>query len=454
MSKFKSPARLLLASGAAFMLLAAGCTKPLPDQSDARLTVTATQPSGTYAPGDDVTFRVTVTNAGTRDVSLLSISSKLATGLDQRSLVCSPLGPAADSNGSPAFCSEFIYMKSLAKGASVTLDFVATVAANAGGTLSSSFTAAVNSGPAAVTAANQATVVDMRGGSYTAFTSDGRRVALAADFAGKTLTFDTGASAAAVPFTPQSLDASNLFDADTGFMTHLDLLAGNVPLNGATPVFLAARNFVTSAAALEGHVFSVFGIATPASGAATSNFESIAFSGTTMQVCGGPVPQAIANCAAGSLRSYALSVAGGVFTGVDAADNDTRTFQVAQSGSTLVFLRAEPIADGRTFQVGLSTNSGIADDLLLGGDNRGEWGKLSFESGGIEESFLSPGSVGTPLGTELLTVAGQPSGLANGVLGSGVAVYVAEDGGLAVVAGATNPSPNLDGSGLIQVFAH
>ena len=449
MSKFKSPARLLLAAGAAFMLLAAGCTKPLPDQSDAKLTVTATQPSGTYAPGDDVAFRVTVTNAGTRDVGLLSISSTLATGLDQRSLVCSPLGLEADTTGTTAPCDGFIYLRSLAAGASVTLDFVATVAANATGTLSSNFTAAVNSGPAAVTATNQATVVDMRGGSYTAFTSDGRRVALAADFAGKTLTFDTGASAVAVPFTPQSLDASNLFDAETGFMTHLDLLAGNAPLNGATPVFLAARNFVTSAAALEGHTFIVFGIDTPTSGAATSSIEGVAFSGGTMQVCVGP--QAIASCPAGSLRSYALSVSGGVFTGVDATDNDTRTFQVAQSGSSLVFLRGEPVADGRAFQVGLSTNSGLVDDVLLGGDNTGRFGKLAIESGGLEESF---GAITAPLSVFAYTIAGQPSGLGNASLASGTAVYVVEDGGLAVVAGASSNQPGADGSGLIQVFAH
>ena len=445
MSKFRSFA---LAAGAAFVLLAAGCTRPLPDQSNAKLTVTATQPSGTYAPGDDVTFRVTITNAGNSDVDLLSITSALAAGLDQRSLVCSPLGAAADFPGD-APCDGFIYLKSLAKGASVTLDFVATVAANASGTLSNSFTAAVNSGPAAVSATNQATVVDTRGGNYTAFTSDGRSVALAADFAGKTLTFDTGASATAVAFTPQSLDASNLFDASTGFMTHPDLLVGNAPLNGATPVFLAARNFVTTPAALEGQAFIAFGIDTPASGAATSGVETIAFSGTTMQVCVGP--EAIASCPAGSLRSYALSVSGGVFTGVDAADNDTRTFQVAQSGGSLVYLRAEPVAGGRLFQVGLSTNSGLVSDLLLGGDNTGRFGRLAIQSGGIEESF---GSMTVPLSVFAYTVTGQPAGLGNASLASGTAVYVVEDGGLAVVAGASSPLPNEDGSGLIQVFAH
>lgn len=441
-------ARLTLAVAAAALFLA-GCTKALPDQSDARLTVTATQPSGTYEPGDDVAFRVTVTNAGSQDVGLLSIGSTLSSGLSMRSMTCSPLGQSAASGGD-ATCDEFIYMKTLARGASVTLDFVAAVTANATGTLSNNFTAAVVSGPPAVSGSNQVAIVDARAGDYTAFTSDGQRLDVVADFAGKTLTFGTGASAAAVPFTPQSLDPSNLIDASTGFMTHRDLLVGNLPLNGATPVFLAARNFVTTAAALEGHAFNVFGIGTPASGAATSNFESIAFSGTTMQVC--EAPEAIASCPAGSLRSYALTVSGGVFIGIDAADNDTRTFQVAQSGSSLVFLRAEPDANGRAFQVGLSTNSGLADDVLLGGDNMGHFGKLAVASGGVEESLGSTATL--PLSVLAYTITGQPAGLSFASLASGTAVSLAEDGGLAVVAGQTSNVPGEDGSGLIQVFAH
>lgn len=429
-------------------LIATGCVKPLPDQSGARLTIASTQPTGTYSPGEDVAFRVTVTNAGSSDVSRLSIATTLAAGLNERSLTCSPLGPSAATTGT-ATCDDFIYMLTLAKGASVTLDFVATVGANATGTLTSTFTASVISGPPAVTASNQATIIDSRSGGYTAFTSDGQRLDVAADFAGKTLTFGTGTSAVAAPFTPQSANASNLFNAQTGFMAHRDLLAGTAPLNGATPVFLAARRFVTTAAALEGHAFNVFGIATPASGAATSSVENIAFSGTTMQVCVGA--EAVANCEPGFLRSYALSLTGGVFTGIDAADNDTRTFQVAQSGSSLVLLRAEPTTAGRAFQVGLSTNSGLVDDQLLGGDNTGRWGQLVIASGGVAESF---GGVTAPLSVFAYTIPGQPAGLVGASLSNGTAVYVVEDGGLAVVAGATSALPNNDGSGLIQVFAH
>ena len=437
----RTRARLALGAVVALASLATGCVKPLPDQSGAKLTITATQPTGTYQPGDDVTFRVTVTNAGTQDVSLLEISSTLATGLLQRSLACSPLGAAASTTGD-APCSTFIYLKTLAAGASVTLDFDTAVAANATGTLTSNFEAGVNSGPT-VTTTNQTTLVDQRGGNYTAFTSDGQRVALAADFGARKLTFGDGSAAVALPFTPQATATGNLFDANTGFLAHPDLLAGNAPLDGATPVFLAARNFVTSAATLEGHTFTAFGVTTPATGSATSDVESIGFSGGAMQACVGAGPSALATCPAGSLRTYALGESGGVFTAVDAADNDTRTFQVAQSGGTLVFLRAEPVAGGAMFQVGLSTNSGVVDNVLPGGDNTGRWGQVAFMTGGMEESF---GPVSVPLGVVLQTVPGQPAGLANSMLASGTRVYVVEDGNIALVEAA-------DGSGLIQAFA-
>lgn len=450
---FLARGHALAALVAAASLIATGCTKGLPDQSGAKLTVTATQPTGTFSPGDDVAFRITVTNAGSSDVSHLSIGTTLAAGLNERSLTCSPLGASAATPG-PATCSEFMYLLTLAKGASITLDVVATVGANATGTLTSTATASVVSGPPDVTGTTQVTVLDVRGGNYTAFASDGQRLDVAADFVARTLTFGTGTSAVAAPFTPQSTDASNLFSAQAGFMAHRDLLVGTAPLNGATPVFLAARSFVTSAAALDGHAFNVFGIDTPTGAAATSSFQSVAFSGTTMQVCDALAPYALASCPVSSLRSYALSVAGNVFTGVDAIDSDTVTFQVAQSGSTLVFLRAEATATGQAFRVGLSTNSGIVADQLLGGDNAGHWDRLSLTPTTLEEDTF--GEVSTPLGTTLTTAAGQPAGLANGLLPSGTGVFLAEDGGLAVVLGARNVSgvgPR-NGDGLIQVFAH
>lgn len=440
-------ARVTLGLAGALLLVAAGCVKAPPAQPDAKLSITATQPAGTYQPGDDVRFKVTVTNAGSKDISYVTIGAYLGAYMRERSISCSPLGPSATQSGDEP-CSNYLYLQRLAKGTSVTLDIVATIDGDAPGSVVNNFSASVLQGPDPVSTTNQATVVDTRSGSYKAFTSDGRQFDLAADFSTQSFTFggngeNTMVPAAYVPGTP-----SYFFGSKGSFMAHHDLLAGDVPLDGKTPVFLAARKFVQTAAELDGRTFNAFGIATSGAGTPTSAFQTLAFGGSSLQVCADAVPHAIASCPPVALSTWALTVADGVFTGVDATHGDTITFQVAQSDSALVFLRAEPAAAGRVFQVGLSTNSGIADNLLWGADTAGSFnGKMEFTSGFAEETFGSETRTGP-----LSTIVGGPAGLASSLIvaSTNLPVWLAEDSGLAIVMG----QPGGSQDGLLQVFAY
>ena len=436
---------LALTAGALSM---AGCTPELPNQSDAHVTVTATQPGGTYQPGDDIAFRVTVTNAGSKDVSLLSIATKLDANLSERSLTCTGNGPSA-AGPTYSTCSDFVYLQGLAAGKSMTMDFVATVNAGSQGSVSNSFTIDVIRGPADATATNTATIVDTRSGTYRAFASNGQTYSLTADFASATATFSGVGPDVVRPFAlmPASRD-TYFFTPATGMRVHHDLLAGTVDLGGGATPFIAGRTFVTSIAALDGHAFNTFDIDTPTSGGATSRFLSTTFSGTTMLVCADATPHSTDACPAASLLHYDLSVAGGVFTGVDAAHGDTLTFQVAQSAASMILLRAQATATGRLFQVGLSTNTGIVDNNLEGGDNLGRWGTLAFRSTALTENFLQTSGSYLTLNGTLSAIPGAPPGLSASSLDTSSPVYVAEDNDLAIALG--QPGSAVDG--LLQVF--
>jgi hypothetical protein len=441
-------ARFLLAATAACMLPLAGCVKAGPAQPDAKVTITATQPSGTYQPGDDVSIRVTVTNTGAMDARYVTIGAAISPYLYERSIKCSPLGPSGAGTGQTATCGDLISLQSLAKGQSVTIDIVAAVRGDAPASVVSQFSAAVLQGPPLVQADSQANVVDQRSGAYKVFASDGHQFDLAADFPGDAFTFS--GNGADTTFHGLLIPGSlHYWFGETGtFMAHHDLLAGNVPLDGGTPVFLAARKFVTTVAGLENQSFNVFGVATPTTGTRSSLFRSMAISGGTLQVCADATPHAIASCPAGATSSYALSVNAGVFTGVDAASGDTITFQVAQSDDALVFLRAESTSTGRVFQVGLSTNSGITDQLLWGAGNNGDQaGTLQFVGDVVQEVFGGETRAG-----HMTVPAGGPAGLAASpiVAANPIQAWIAQDKGLAVVMA----QPGSSQDGLLQVFAY
>ncbi len=445
-------ARVLPALAIAVSVLAlAGCQRPYPSQTDARFTLASTQPSGTYQPGDDVTFHVTVTNSGTRDVHFVSISTVVDPDLQVKSYTCTGLGLEAPTSGKapgPASCTYFIYLDKLAAGATATIDVVATVHTASKATATNTVSVDAASGPATASTSNTVTLADHRGGAYRAFTSAGQTLSVTADFSAATLTFSGGA-VAALPFKTVFDDETYTLAGNALFRTPHDLLVGTADLGDGARPFIAARKFVTSLAALDGLAFNAFVRDTPASGSATTRVQTLRFSGATMQVCADATPHAIAACPPASLHQYDLSLADDVFTGVDAAHAETVTFEVAQSDSALVLLRAEATATGRTFQVGLSTNAGIGAVGFQGGDTLGRSGTLT-----LAQSTLSSREAFEPDFTEhidgtLAAIAGGPAGLLAGTLGDDASTtWLAQDGPLAVVVG--QPGTSLDG--LLQLY--
>ncbi len=83
----------------AVSLLASGCIKAPPNQPDAQLAIGANALIGPYQPGDNIAFRVMVTNLGNRDASNVGITSTLGANVHERSVICSPLGLSAAHAG-------------------------------------------------------------------------------------------------------------------------------------------------------------------------------------------------------------------------------------------------------------------------------------------------------------------------------------------------------------------
>lgn len=422
----------------------AACVQGPPDQSDAKVTVQASQPTGTYAPGDDVAVRFTITNEGGKDAANISIATTTDPHVHVKSQKCSPLGVPAAVPDYQA-CSIYIYPARIAKGASVTIDYVFTVTDGAQGSVASSVEVSLIRGPAAVSATSTATIVDTRSGAYTAWTSDGRRMALAADFASRTLSFTNADLTfdAAFQAPPGNLDY--IFDASSGFTQRPGLLAGNVAFGGGTRVFVAARTLLATLADLDGTSFNVFGIDTAADGTSTSTFATAQFSGTTLSTCAAPTPHAVAGCAAASLHTWTVSTDSDGFVAVDGATGDTMHFQLAQAGSAKLLLRGETTGTGRTFALGLAQAS-LSGGAYRGGDTAGHWNRLVFTSTAMQEVAQDTAKTST---SDLSAIAGTTLG-ATVVDTDTMPLWIAQSGNLAVVTG----RPGTATDGLLQLFAN
>lgn len=423
----------------------AACVKGPPDQSDAKVTVQASQPTGTYSPGDDVPVRFTVTNEGGEDASNISIVTTLDAHVHLKSATCSPLGVPPQVPASQT-CFTYIYPARIAKGASVTIDYVLTVLDGAQGNLANSVQVSLIRGPAPVSATSTAKVVDTRSGPYTAWTSDGRRMALAADFASHTLSFSNAdlAFVAAFQAPPGNLDYQ--FDGHTGFLQVPGLLLGNVGIGGNPRAFVATRSVLATLADLDHTRFNLFGIDTATDGTSTSRFATVQVDGTALTLCAESVPHAVAGCQPAALHTYVVSTDSNGFVAVDGTTGDTMHLQLAQIGGAKVLLRAESTATGRTFALGLDQGTGLSDASYRGADTAGHWNTLELTPVALIEVQQDTGKT---LQADVGTLAGTTVGTSD-MDANAMPVWLAQAGNLAVLMG----RPGSPADGLLQLFAN
>jgi hypothetical protein len=391
---------LALALASAALVAFSGCTPGLAAQPNARIQLTATDAdAASTSPGQDMTFHVTLNNAASSTASSISLQVQLDPKVTLHAIHCTAAGTTC-----PSDLDAFIYPITMPAGASLTIDYAATAGNVQTGAVENVVLAAIIGGPAIPPVTSHGTIVETRGGHYQAFASDGTQVGIDIDFGALDATFTGGPGAAGTRPFVVSVSQENFEIGSSGrFTTPADLLVGNADFGAGPRAFVAARQFATTIAELDGLSFTTFGLDTQPTGAASSHVIPMWFTGSALSACVDATPRASMDaCPAASQRTYALTVDGNVFTGVDAAHADTTTFQVAKSGATWLLLDASSAGGaGARFRIGVPMAAGALSlaNNWFGSDASGDWAQI-----GLVGDNVSPPSA---LNLSLLTPAGS-----------------------------------------------
>lgn len=289
---------------------------------------------------------------------------------------------------------------------------------------------------------------DPRNGTYLAYAANARVYEF-------TVNFDSGT----YRMQGNGLDTQGIFTVGGGgtynitgnarFRTATDLVVGGFNFGNGVTSFVAARQFVTSAAALT-HTFNGMGINLTGSTPNASRIFSSRFSSGTLQTCTDNVIYSIATCPSASVYTYTLSFNGSEITGVDAAHNDTIRFRVARSGNLLVYLRAEtPTGGVPSFRIGLPETAGLAGGTFIGASTLGNWATTVLTNTSYDIAGLRANGNNFSDAASLAALAGTPpAGIRAGVrISDNGTLFVMQGSPLSVVVGA-NSAPT---AGYIEI---
>ncbi|HJV72487.1 hypothetical protein [Ideonella sp.] len=422
----------LLSAARAFVAVAvaaaglSACDGPTHPPPRMELTVTSTDAPAAVR-GEDSHFLITVTNPSShevRDVELLEFTDYAKTGF--RSATCSARGGATCPDLTPGPWTTPV----MPAGSSLTFDVAVAVYFTVTSTFENVFIVQSSRRLDSVSATGHGAVVaDARSGTYRIYGSGGGLSNATLEMMGNTLTLDDGETS---PIHKLD-DGSYLSSNGVRFGTGLDVLIGQIDADGGPEPFIAARRFVTAAAELDGLSFNMFASDFAGGGARQTRAFAAWFEGNTLTTCTDSLLSA-ENCPAASLRHYDLTVVDGIFTGVDAIHGDSQKFQVAKSGSSLVFLRADTGPDFHGLQVGIAVQ-GWAEELVAFGTNtRGDWGWVRIWATNYLANWTTASSATVDESASMSPVPGANSGLSQGQRSSdGATIYAAFDTALAVV---------------------
>jgi hypothetical protein len=436
--------RVLAAAAAIQLLCGHGCGQPPTPQRDARLTLAATQPTGTYRPGDTVAYRITVTNPGPVVVNDISIFPYFDNDFDAPIVNCTVQGQATPAS---AGCLD---MRTMEVGATVNIDVVSHVR-SAEVSTAANFVEVSVSGGRGYRVDIPVALANLPGAGYRVFTAAGRHLDANIDTTTTRVTF-LGTGGRTLSYTGPDTDATYHLAGGGSWRETPDLLVGTADLGDGTQPFVAARRFITTTRGLDGREFALFERETLADGNTVTRVHSASMAGTAMKVCINAGAPALAACSATSLHTYYLRALDGWFYATDSVDSTTMQFRVAQAGDTQVLLRGEPLGTGRIFAIGIPAVDSPIASTLVGGDTLGRWGTLGLApaNASLLENLQASDGAPVTLAGSLAHAPNVPASLTESSLGNpAAAVWLAQKGPLAVVAG----KPGTPVDGLIQLFS-
>lgn len=408
------------------------------------------QTGATEVPaGGAAVFTARVANPGPSAATNVVIEWSLTApaGVTAAVPTCTATGGAS----CPATLGATMTVPSLPVGRALVFTFTAGTENAARGSIVSTVTVSADEDTNAAnnSATSTAVAVDARNGTYLAFGADGKSYDLSIDFDAGRYTMSGDGRSVQRNFTEDATSGDHVVGGDARFRVAEDLLAGGHDFGDGVLPFIAARRFATSIGDLAGS----YNLATrnvPASGVATTRAGTARVTGNVLQVCqsGSSVtpPQ---NCDDDALKSYALSVSGGVFTGVESTTGETYAFRLALSGASEVLLSAGTAADtSEQLRIGLRESAGLAGGTLRGASSTGEWVAVTL----TDSSYEASGSItDDSAAIQRISNSTGPFSMLTGRRDSDQAqIYVMQAVPLAVVVGGFGGAPSA--SGLLQVL--
>jgi len=329
------------------------------------------------------------------------------------------------------------------------------------------------SGKPEVAAAKTLGTPDARNGSYRVYAANGTQQQLSVDFdAGSyTMTDNLGAAESGTfaedftePGTYVFASGRITTAANTSrFRVTTDTIVGAFPFQTAysSPAayaaqpFVAARDFVTTAALIDG-TYNRFSITRSPGGVQDSTILSMRLSGsgTVLEFCNDSIIYKIDLCPAASKRTYAVT------PGVDDAwvatnvanSSDVANFRVARIGGQNVYLGGGvSVSPAQQFmRIGLPESSSWPTTRGIGSSTTGSWGtNLISTTSSVRTSTGTDDTFGTlTMPVDSTAYTNQPLGI-RGVNFTGASKYFAMQAGeLSVLVGARN---NTATQGYIQL---
>ena len=321
-----------------------------------------------------------------------------------------------------------------------------------------------------VSAAKAEGIADVRSGTYRVYAANGTQQQLAVDFdAGSyTMTDNLGLAESGAfsedftePGTYVFASSRIATAANTArFRVTADAIVGAFPFQTAysSPAvyaaqpFVAARDFVTTAAQLDG-TYNRFAVTRSPSGSDSQMLAMrISGSGALLEFCFDNVIYKIDLCPAASKRTYTVTAGtddAWVATNVANA-NETTNFRMARIGGQNVYLGAGLSTSPAVqfLRIALPESSSWPTTRGLGASTEGSWGSNLINTSNSVRTATNPdntyGSLTLPVGG---TFSSQPEGI-RGLNATGTRKYfVMQNGLLSVVVGSRNPNTQ----GYIQI---
>lgn len=322
-------------------------------------------------------------------------------------------------------------------------------------------------------AAKTLTTADVRNGSYRVYAANGTQQQLAVDFdAGSyTMTDNLGAAESGTfaedftePGTYVFASSRITTAANTSrFRVTTDAIVGAFPFQTAysSPAayaaqpFVAARDFVTTAALLDG-TYNRFSVTRSTGGAQDSSILSMRLSGsgTVLEICNDAIIYKIDLCPAASKRTYAVTAGtDDAWVGTNVTNSsDTANFRVARIGGQNVYLAGGvSVTPAVQFmRIALPESSSWPTTRGIGSSTTGSWGtNLISTTSSVRTSTGTDDTYGVlTMPVDSTAYANQPLGI-RGVNFTGTSKYFAMQGGeLSVLVGARS---NTATQGYIQL---